>query len=110
MIATNWVILGILACISSLGCTGYRDTVRGIGHSAGGIQAVDIQQANAYRETLPNYLGLSADQVQIKPGSMVVLVTIFRVNSDLNRKRITDAISALNSQNPGLSPLSVTFR
>ena len=110
MNTTLRVIVCTITWLTIVGCTGYRDTVRGIGHNVGGIQTRDIQRADAYREALPRHLGLSPDQIRVEPGSTSIIVTVLRVNSDVQRKTITDAISALNFQNPGLNPLNVRFK
>jgi len=104
-ILTMSVALGV-----SCGCQGYRDTVRGMGHSMGAIEPRDIQQADAYRQALPGHLGLSADQVVVEPGSGETNVTISGVGSDSEQQRISSALESLNAQNPQLNPLKWSFK
>lgn len=84
--------------------------MRGVGHAVGGIQTKDVQQADAYRKALPGHFGLLPHQVHVEPGSGVTKVTIFGVNAEAERKRITDAVDSLNKQNPQLNPLRLRFQ
>jgi hypothetical protein len=103
-------ILSIASVIFiGIGCASYNETMRNTGHSLGAIQTRDIQQANAYRKMLASHLGLSDGQVRVSPGSGVTNVSVSGITTPGERERITAAIASLNSQNPQLNPLRLSF-
>ncbi len=90
------------------GCESYRETMHGISHGLGGIEISDIQQQNSLRQTLPNYLGLPENKIQIEAGSGVTHVTISGVNAD-DKQSITNKIQNLQIQNPNMNPIRLHF-
>lgn len=97
---TSFGFLLVVSAFSLLcGCESYRDTVRGVGSSLGAIQIRDIQQANVYRQTLPGYLKLAPEQVHVEAGSGISDVTVTGVSSDIEKQRLTAAVTDLNAQN-----------
>jgi hypothetical protein len=103
-------VVCFLAAVCVTGCESYRETVRSAGHGLGAIEPRDIQQADAYRKALPGHLGLAPEQINVTAGSGITEVRISGVTADSDRQRITSAISSLNSQNPQLNPLHLTFQ
>ena len=99
-----------LASSVLVGCESYRDTMRGLGSGMGAIQTRDIQQADAYRKTLPGHLGLSPRQIRVEAGSGATQVTISGVGAEAERQRIATELATLNSKNPQLSPLKWRFQ
>jgi hypothetical protein len=106
----NTKVLSIASVIFILvGCAGYNETMRNMGHSLGTIGTRDIQQANGYRKVLASHLGLADGQVRVSPGSGVTNVSVSGITTPGERERITAAIANLNSQNPQLNPLRLSF-
>ena len=102
-------ILCCFALVFLAGCESYQGTVRGLGHSVGGIDIKDIQQADSLRNGLPAYLGLLAGKIQVESGSGVIHVTIFGVNVQSDRQVIDDKIQKLQAENPKLEPIKLKF-
>jgi outer membrane murein-binding lipoprotein Lpp len=99
----------VLTALLLVGCESYRESVRSLGSSMGAIQTRDIQQADAYRKSLPGHLGLASKQVRVEPGSGITHVTISGVTDEVQRQRIATELATLNSKNPQLSPLKWRF-
>jgi len=97
------IFASILAVLG--GCGG----VRNVGDATGAIEPRDVQQADAYRTYLPQYLHLPAGDIRVQPGSGVATVTILNVYLSTRRREIADQITQLNAQYPQLDPLQVQF-
>ncbi len=93
-----------------VGCASYQQTIRDVSQSLGGIGTRDIQQADAYRKELPEYLALPQQQVRVEPGSGVTHVTILGMNSEAERARISDAIATLKARKQGVDPIDLRFQ
>lgn len=79
-------------------------------HVVTNVQAKDINQADAYRQSLPRLLNLSSDQVIVKPAAGYTRVTILNVRSPSEQQRIAAKLQQLNDANPKLNPLRVRFK
>lgn len=104
------ILIFSAASLFLIGCESYRNTVRNVGSSMGAIQTRDIQQANAYRETLPSQLGLQPHQIRVEAGSGVTHVIISGVTAETERQRIVKQLEAIKNTNPQMGSLQWKFQ
>jgi hypothetical protein len=109
------LILGLAFLLplgASIGChnSGSSASTVSSSHVVTNVQAKDINQADAYRESLPRQLNLSSDQVIVKPAAGYMRVTILNVRSSSEQQRIAGILQRLNDANPKLDSLRVRFR
>ena len=78
--------------------------------SMGLVDVRDYDSAKETSQTLPSFLGLSPDQVQVGPESRFSTAVVSGVSSDADRQRIANAVQAYNAQHPTLDPVKLYFK
>jgi len=65
-----------ISTIFLVGCTAYKNTVRGIFRSIGAITKQDLQEANMFVKIFPAYLNIDKRFVSVEPGTTVTHLII----------------------------------
>ena len=101
-------ILLVLVFASSilLGCQSDQGG-NSFGHSLGGIEISDIQQAKHLQDELPRYLGLPENRVRVEPGSGVNHVEIDGVPDTAGREALVAKLHDLEIKDPKLNPIKL---
>src|SRR5476651_1421423 len=78
-----------------------------VGCSKKSVSSNDTLLAGSYSQMLPKFLKVRPEQVHINAGAGFADVSISGVTNEVDRQRITAAISDFNQQNPKADPIKL---